>query len=267
MLRDVGFDDVKTIRPAVRDVSRGAPPSRALRGRNRIDLAFRQDRWQSCTLSKRRVAVRPRTVTEFVPELFLLTPCTSVRGSIMCTHGGLCMIEERRAIRLVRSDDDESLAPAGFYPAVTGWGTAQWKGPTPYTMWTVNGTSIGGVMPLRTVRRRRHAGCTSRPDADDTIAQAVALGARMRPGVGHPDGGAVRRPARSAGRRVRDLHAGVGGAGHDNEPRLGDSPGTSWSPMTIRRHTVSTSACSDGRRGRRWTWAAATSIRCSAARA
>lgn len=35
-----------------------------------------------------------------------------------------------------------------FYPAVTGWGTEKWKGPQPYTMWTLAEKPLGGVMNL-----------------------------------------------------------------------------------------------------------------------
>ena len=72
------------VRPAARDASRGAPsrrPARQEPHRPRVPSGSRP-----CTLSKRSSRsssnghrVRPRT--------FLLTPGTSVRGSIMCTHG------------------------------------------------------------------------------------------------------------------------------------------------------------------------------------
>ena len=42
---------------------------------------------------------------------------------------------------------DPEAAP-GFYSRVTGWGTAPFPGPTPYTMWTSDGVPLGGMMKL-----------------------------------------------------------------------------------------------------------------------
>jgi len=39
-------------------------------------------------------------------------------------------------------------AATKFYPEVIGWGTQQWDGSEPYTMWTASGTPLGGVVPL-----------------------------------------------------------------------------------------------------------------------
>lgn len=39
-------------------------------------------------------------------------------------------------------------AATGFYKEVVGWGTQDWDGPAPYTMWTASGAPIGGVVPL-----------------------------------------------------------------------------------------------------------------------
>lgn len=39
-------------------------------------------------------------------------------------------------------------AATKFYAEVVGWGTQQWDGPAPYTMWTASGAPIGGVVPL-----------------------------------------------------------------------------------------------------------------------
>lgn len=39
-------------------------------------------------------------------------------------------------------------AATKFYTEVVGWGTQQWDGPAPYTMWTASGNPIGGVVPL-----------------------------------------------------------------------------------------------------------------------
>ncbi len=39
-------------------------------------------------------------------------------------------------------------AAQAFYTKAIGWGTQVWEGPMPYTMWTVQGEPIGGVMQL-----------------------------------------------------------------------------------------------------------------------
>lgn len=35
-----------------------------------------------------------------------------------------------------------------FYTKAIGWGTQAWEGPMPYTMWTANGTPIGGTVGI-----------------------------------------------------------------------------------------------------------------------
>lgn len=39
-------------------------------------------------------------------------------------------------------------AAVDFYGKVVGWGTTQWEGDTPYTMWTAGDQPVGGVMQL-----------------------------------------------------------------------------------------------------------------------
>lgn len=79
-------------------------------------------------------------------------------------------------------------AAVGFYRKVVGWGTTQWKdapeGMPPYTMWTVGGSSIGGVMELP--QQARDAGApphwlpyVGTPDTDNTAARAEQLGGRI----------------------------------------------------------------------------------------
>jgi uncharacterized protein len=137
------------------------------------------------------------------------------------------MIEEKPRGRFVWFDlmTTNPSAPAGFYPAVTGWGTAQWTGPTPYTMWTVNGTSIGGVMPLRTGSSSTPywLSYVSTPDADDTIAQAVALGARvLRPASDIPTVGRFAVLHDPQGAVFAIFMPETQAPGHDSEPRLGE---------------------------------------------
>jgi predicted enzyme related to lactoylglutathione lyase len=47
---------------------------------------------------------------------------------------------------LMTTDPDKAMA---FYTQLVGWGTKPWEGgDTPYTLWTANGVTIGGVMHL-----------------------------------------------------------------------------------------------------------------------
>jgi predicted enzyme related to lactoylglutathione lyase len=78
---------------------------------------------------------------------------------------------------LMTSDPTRAIA---FYPRITGWGTAAWQGPAPYTMWTNKNVPIGGVMHVPAGGQPPHwIGYISTPDVDATIAQANALGATV----------------------------------------------------------------------------------------
>jgi hypothetical protein len=67
-----------------------------------------------------------------------------------------------------------------FYTKVCGWGTQVWEGPTPYAMWTANGTPIGGVMPLQNTSAPPHwLAYISTPDVDDTLTKAQSMGAQV----------------------------------------------------------------------------------------
>jgi predicted enzyme related to lactoylglutathione lyase len=77
---------------------------------------------------------------------------------------------------LVTANPD--AAPA-FYSAVTGWGTQAWNGPAGYTMWTNNGTPLGGVMRPHNADTPPHwLAYISTPNVDETVRQALDLGAR-----------------------------------------------------------------------------------------
>jgi len=67
-----------------------------------------------------------------------------------------------------------------FYSKVIGWGTAEWQGPVPYTMWTNNTVPIGGIMQLpKDADAPPHwLAYISSPDVDATVKQAVNLGAK-----------------------------------------------------------------------------------------
>ncbi|MEO6443975.1 MAG: VOC family protein [Gemmatimonadaceae bacterium] len=77
---------------------------------------------------------------------------------------------------------DQAGAQA-FYTAVVGWGTEVWNGMgLPYTMWTVGGRTIGGMMQLPPAATARGTPAhwlayIGTPNVDATSKQAVSLGA------------------------------------------------------------------------------------------
>jgi predicted enzyme related to lactoylglutathione lyase len=137
------------------------------------------------------------------------------------------MTEDKPRGRFVWFDlmTSNPAATAGFYPAVTGWGTSEWNGPTPYTMWTTNGTSIGGVMPLpsRSDAPPHWLAYISTPNADATIAQAVDLGARvLRAAADIPTVGRFAVLSDPQGAVFAVFTAESTSPGHDDEPRVGE---------------------------------------------
>ena len=76
-------------------------------------------------------------------------------------------------------------AAKAFYTSVAGWGTEVWEGGgMPYTMWTVKGTAIGGMMQLPAEAATGGApphwlGYVGTPDIDATAAQVTALGGKV----------------------------------------------------------------------------------------
>jgi predicted enzyme related to lactoylglutathione lyase len=80
---------------------------------------------------------------------------------------------------LITSDPKEAEA---FYTKVAGWGTMPWTAPTPgsmaYTMWTVAGAPIGGLMalPSGAPAPPYWLGYVSVPDVDEAVSQAESLG-------------------------------------------------------------------------------------------
>jgi predicted enzyme related to lactoylglutathione lyase len=76
-------------------------------------------------------------------------------------------------------------AAQAFYAAVAGWGTEVFPGmQPPYTMWTANGTPIGGSMTLQdeavAAGARPHwLAYVAVPDVDATAARAQELGSRI----------------------------------------------------------------------------------------
>lgn len=82
-----------------------------------------------------------------------------------------------------------------FYSRVVGWGTRQWEGEMPYTLWTVGEDSIGGVMQLPEEAKAMGApphwiAYVQVDDVDAACTQLTELGGRVFregtdiPGVG-----------------------------------------------------------------------------------
>jgi uncharacterized protein len=136
------------------------------------------------------------------------------------------MTDEKPRGRFVWFDlmTNNPAASPGFYPQVTGWGTTSWNGPNPYTMWTANGTPIGGVMSLSPRGSTPHwLSYISSPDTDQTVTVAVDLGARVLkaasdiPTVGRF---AVLTDPQGAAFAVFTPEAAA--PGHDGEPQIGE---------------------------------------------
>ncbi|MCC6774524.1 MAG: VOC family protein [Gemmatimonadaceae bacterium] len=79
----------------------------------------------------------------------------------------------------------DQVAAQKFYTSIAGWGTDEWdmEG-TPYRMWTVDGTSIGGMMQLPADQVANNApphwlGYIGTPDVAATVAAATSLGATV----------------------------------------------------------------------------------------
>ncbi len=71
-----------------------------------------------------------------------------------------------------------------FYTKLIGWGTQAWEGgEQPYTMWTNDGTPLGGVMTLPDDAKKAGApphwlGYVATTDVDETVAKATGLSAQ-----------------------------------------------------------------------------------------
>ena len=79
---------------------------------------------------------------------------------------------------LMTTDVDAAKA---FYTDIIGWGTQDWSGPQPYSMWTVKGKTIGGVTALP--EQAKSAGSpphwlayVGTPDLDASFAKMQQLG-------------------------------------------------------------------------------------------
>ncbi|RMH19553.1 MAG: VOC family protein [Acidobacteria bacterium] len=128
-----------------------------------------------------------------------------------------------------------------FYTQLIGWGTEDFPGEQPYTMWTNDGTPLGGVMELPEEARQQGAPShwipyVAVPDVDAAVAQAGGLGAKTYvpptdiPGAGRfavlgdPQGAifAVYRSANEHG-------------GHDDMAEIGEF---SWHELATTDHAA-----------------------------
>lgn len=71
-----------------------------------------------------------------------------------------------------------------FYTELLGWGIELWPGPTPYSMWTHDGTGLGGIMDLPDEAKEAGApphwlAYVTVDDVDATLARATELGASI----------------------------------------------------------------------------------------
>lgn len=78
----------------------------------------------------------------------------------------------------------DPAAAAKFYTDVIGWGTQEWDGPMPYTMFTLGGIPIGGVADLPAEAKAAGAppnwmAYIGVADTDATAKQASELGGRV----------------------------------------------------------------------------------------
>jgi predicted enzyme related to lactoylglutathione lyase len=132
----------------------------------------------------------------------------------------------------------DPAAAVSFYTKTLEWGTEPWEvSQAPYTMWTANGASIGGVMPLP-------AGAESAPphwltyigtaDIDATASRASALGATVLvpptvvPSVGRF--AVIRDPQSVVFAAFMSEGAELG---HDDPPSMGEF---SWHELATADH-------------------------------
>jgi predicted enzyme related to lactoylglutathione lyase len=93
---------------------------------------------------------------------------------------------------LMTEDPD---AARSFYTKLIGWGTQQWEGPQPYTMWTNKDAPLGGVMTLPEEAKQGGApphwlAYVGTENVDATVEQAQKLGAKVLvPGTDIPNAG------------------------------------------------------------------------------
>ena len=134
---------------------------------------------------------------------------------------------------LMTSSPDEAVR---FYTNVIGWGTAQWEGPAPYTMWTNNSLPLGGVMklPPQANGSPHWLGYISSPDVDATVKQATNFGARVlvQP-TDIPTVGRYAVMADPQGALFAAFTTASQTPGHEGPPDIGEF---SWHELLTRDH-------------------------------
>jgi uncharacterized protein len=127
----------------------------------------------------------------------------------------------------------DPAAAQKFYTTVAGWGTQAFDGlAEPYTMWTANGASVGGVMqlPPDAAAPTHWLGYISAPDTDATAAEARAKGATiMVPPTDIPDVGRFAVLTDPFGAAFAIFTPGAGGSGPSDAPKTGEF---SWHELT-----------------------------------
>lgn len=78
----------------------------------------------------------------------------------------------------------DTEAGKAFYTELIGWGVEAWQGPMPYSMWTQDGTALGGVADLPEEAKANGAppywlAYVAVDDVDATVARATELGAAV----------------------------------------------------------------------------------------
>ncbi len=128
-----------------------------------------------------------------------------------------------------------------FYTTLVGWGTQEWSGGTPYTMWTNGGTPLGGVWPLGAELQGHRVAPHWLPyigtrDVDATVAEAWRLGGSVvRQPEDIPDTGRFAILKDPQGAVFAVYHSAKGGGVSDAASRPGDF---SWHELTTTDHVA-----------------------------
>jgi uncharacterized protein len=126
--------------------------------------------------------------------------------------------------------NDENAAKA-FYTGVLPWGTQVWDGPMPYTLWTLQGTPMGGIMqlPAEAGAPPHWLGYVGTDDVGASAARVKELGGKvLQPATEIPNTGTFAVVADPQG-AVFALYKSKNPEGATNSP---DAPGAfSWAEL------------------------------------
>ena len=122
----------------------------------------------------------------------------------------------------------DTAGAVAFYADVVGWRTRAWENDPSYTLWTMDGIPVGGLMSLPAELRAQGVpphwlAYVAVPDADATARQATALGGKVVAGPqSAPKVGrwAVVKDPQGAVLAVLQPEGEPGG--HDGEPKRGE---------------------------------------------